>query len=157
MPNSQRSLIDAVEAGRAQYAAGANDMAKGASRPARRNALCNALGRTLSANGWVGRIYTLSSNTEGKGVLAIELAPDVYVKTWNNAFSDIGDRTLIDPGSQVFGSASSMRRGQLVRFSGTFLRSETDCIKEVSNTLSGSMREPEFLFRFSGIDAWASP
>src|SRR3954447_3015699 len=50
--------------------------------------------------------------------------------------SDISDQTLIDPGSALFAKISTLKVGQKVVFSGTFTRSETDCIKETSLTLS---------------------
>jgi hypothetical protein len=47
----------------------------------------------------------------------------------------------------------NLQNGQTVRFSGQFFRDDTDCIRETSLTMSGSMREPEFLFRFSDISS----
>src|SRR4051812_28897335 len=65
--------------------------------------------------------------------------------------SDISDQTLIDPGSALFAKISTLKVGQKVVFSGTFTRSETDCIKETSLTLSGSINKPEFILRFSEV------
>jgi hypothetical protein len=44
-----------------------------------------------------------------------------------------------------------MEKGDPVKFSGTFVRDEADCIKEGSLTQNGSMTEPEFIFRFSRV------
>jgi hypothetical protein len=45
-----------------------------------------------------------------------------------------------------------MRRGDQVRFSGDFIRNDTDCVKETSLTLAGSMTDPDFLFRFGDVE-----
>jgi hypothetical protein len=73
------------------------------------------------------------------------------VQTWNNALSDIEDDTLIDPKSALFAKASALSVGQEVTFSGAFRPYTTDCIREGSLTLSGSITEPEFIFRFSDV------
>jgi hypothetical protein len=58
---------------------------------------------------------------------------------------------LLDPESDVFKAASMLNKGQRVRFSGSFFRNRIDCVKEKSLTLSGSMDDPEYLFRFAEI------
>lgn len=151
-PQAEQALVAAVEAARQQYDAGANDMAKGAARPMRARATCQALGE-LAARDWVGHIQTLSSNGDGKGVLAISIGSDVILKTWNNDLSDAGDQTMIDPTSSLFAAASSLKEGDLVRFSGSFIPSNTDCVEEGSLTLEGSIDKPEYIFRFSSISA----
>lgn len=150
LPPSQRAFIAAVEAGQTAYRSGANDMQKGAARPARAKAICSTLS-SKAVSDWVGQVYKLSSNGDGKGVLSIKIAKDVTVATWNNAVSDIGDKTLIEPDSALFGRASSLSQGQWVKFSGTFRPSSVDCVLEGSITLSGSLTEPDFIFRFSEI------
>lgn len=150
MPREQTSVIAAVDAARQQYAAGSNDMAKGAARPARARAVCAALPNRV-ANGWIGGVDSLSTNGEGKGVLKLEIDRDIHVKTWNNSLSDIADKTLIDPSSNLFATASKLQEGQLVRFSGNFFDSQTDCIRDSSLSLSGSIRNPEFIFSFQTL------
>jgi hypothetical protein len=150
MPDVEMQFIAAIENARSVYKSGANDMAKGAARPLRAKELC-ALLRSSTASNWVGKISTLSTNGDGKGVLAIEIGKDIVIKTWNNAVSDAGDRTLIDPASPLFSRASSLSEGKQVVFSGTFRPSSTDCVKEGSLTMSGSLMKPEFIFRFSDV------
>jgi hypothetical protein len=150
MPSDEAATVAAVEAAREQYASAANDMAKGASRPTRAKAICAAL-NGLSIDGWVGRVAKLDSNGEGKGVLSVQIGHDVFAKTWNNAISDIGANTLIEPSSPLFAAASRLRVGQLVRFGGSLFQDEADCIREASLTFSGSIREPEFIFKFTSI------
>lgn len=150
MPDTQKAFVAAIESGRQQYAAGTNDMAKGAARPARGRALCSSLPNGRVVN-WVGRISTLSSNSDGKGVLTVEFGPDMYLGTWNNSLSDVGDGTLIDPSSALFAVASSMRKGDWVWFSGSFSKANPDCYREKSLTMAGSMQDPNFVMRFSSI------
>lgn len=150
MPSSQQAFVRIVAAARAAYSAAPNDMAKGATRTTRGSDICRAMPSRAVAN-WTGTIDLLSSNSDGKGVLRIEIARDVTVGTWNNALSDVGDRTLLDPGDPVARAAMVMQRRQAVRFSGTFFRGDPDCFRESSITQSGSMTDPVFIFRFSEL------
>jgi hypothetical protein len=148
---TQQRFLLAIERARDEYRSAANDMAKGATRHNRARALCAALGRRYTIDGWTGTISTLSSNSNGLGVLGIELAQDVHIQTWNNAFSDVIDKTLINPASYLFQSASRMRIGDKVRFSGNLFASEVDCVKEASVTLHGSLTAPAFIMRFQAV------
>jgi hypothetical protein len=146
----QSLFVAAVDKWRSAFEAGANDMAKGAARPARARDLCNIV-RNRSIIGWIGTVTTLSSNNDGKGVLAMKIGRDIELKTWNNSFSDLGDRTLLEPGTGIFQRATVLRKGQRVAVSGAFIASDTDCVRETSLTITGSMTEPEFLLRFTDI------
>ena len=115
-------------------------------------ALCKMLS-SHRVQDWVGTIYELSSNSEGKGVLSVQISDNVYIKTWNNKLSDIGHDTLIDPNSSLFKTLSGLSEGNKIKFSGSFLPSDTDCIREGSLTLSGSMTEPEFIMQFERVQS----
>ena len=108
-------------------------MAQGAARPARAKEICAAF-KDLQVSKWLGEVETLSSNTDGLGVLSIQIAQGISIKTWNNALSDSEDRTLIDPDSTVFKQAIALKKGQKVTFGGQFFRNPTDCIREGSFT-----------------------
>jgi hypothetical protein len=128
-----------------------NDMQRGGIKNKRDKDIC-ALMKSLAVQHWVGTVKTVDANSDGKGVLAIQIAEDVFVKTWNNALSDITDQTLIDPNTELFKVASSMQSGQSVNFSGRFFTgTEGDCIEESSLTLRGKLRQPEFIFKFSSV------
>jgi RNA polymerase subunit RPABC4/transcription elongation factor Spt4 len=150
MPADEVALLAAVAVARQQYDAGANDMAKGAARPARAQALCAVIGNR-TAHDWVGKVVTLNTNGDGKGVFGVEIADDTTLATWNNDFSDVGYHTLIEPSSPLFGETIALHTNQVVRFSGTFSPSETDCIQEQSVTLYGSLSSPKFVFRLSSV------
>jgi hypothetical protein len=143
-------LIDIVADARQAYRAGANDMAKGAARPARAHALCAVFPR-LDVNDWTGKVAVLSTNNDGRGILSVEIAKDVQITTWNNALSDASSNTLLAPDSALFRKAVALHVGQSVTFAGTFFAATPDCIKESSLTIEGAMTKPEFIFRFSNL------
>jgi hypothetical protein len=151
LPATESSFIQAVVRAREDSQTAANDMQKGGIKAIRDRTLCNTL-TSLAVSDWVGTVKTVDSNSDGKGVLAIEIAPDVLVKTWNNDLSDIGSNTLIEPGTAVFTAASAMKSGQLVSFSGNFLSGVSgDCVSESSLTLDGKLQSPEFIFQFASV------
>jgi hypothetical protein len=135
MPLEETVFIKAVADARAAYEAASNDLAAGGVRAQRKSAICGAL-PSLSVENWQGTIDTLSSNSEGKGVVYIQLAPDVIVGTSNNAITDelLGNHTLIEPNTALFGILAKLQTGTEVRFSGSFFHSDADCVYEVSMT-----------------------
>jgi hypothetical protein len=150
-PDEERKLVIAVEQARDAYGAGANDMIKGAARVARAKAICAVL-NGLQVRDWLGTVDTLSSNSDGLGVLSIKISNGIWVKTWNNSISDSTDSTLINPGSELFRQAAALKTGQVVTFSGHLFHGDSDCIRESSITMAGSMNEPEFIFRFAHVE-----
>jgi hypothetical protein len=144
-------LFGAVDSGSGAWT---NEMAQGGTRAQRRIAICQSLnvpGQGVLVSNWVGQIDKLSSNSDGKGVLYVSHAPNIWVETWNNDFSDSSHHTLIPPLSQLFAVISQMKEGDEVVFSGTFFASDVDCVEEHSMGLQGSMSEPEFIFRFTSV------
>ena len=150
MPRDQVAFVKVIEAARTQYAAGINEMAKGAARPTRARALCNAL-PSRNVTGWVGQVTDLTTNGDGKGVLTLEVGPSISFKTWNNSLSDISDRTLIEPSSKLFSVATALQDGQIVRFGGHLYASSTDCFEEASMSLARSVQDPDFIFSFQTL------
>jgi hypothetical protein len=110
-PPAQAAFLAAVTQARDQFKAARNDMERSEARVARKTAICLALPQH-TARDWIGRIYRLSSNSEGNVVVGIAIGPEVYVTTWNNSISDIGDNTLIPPGSPVFQGSRSDAAGR---------------------------------------------
>ena len=156
LPPSETSFIEVVSTAQGNSQRTENDMQKGGVKATRDKAICNTM-TSPEVRDWIGTIQTIDSNSDGKGVLAISIAPDVLIKTWNNAISDIETHTLLEPGSPVFQTASALKVGQRVAFSGSFLQgNEGDCFLEGSMTLDGKLRSPEFIFQFSKISAYSS-
>ncbi|MFA6966112.1 hypothetical protein [Bosea sp. (in: a-proteobacteria)] len=145
----QQLFIQAVERGRAAYAAGANEMAKGGARPARAKEICAALA-DIKVSGWTGVVRELSSNSHGKGVLSVDIGQGILLGTTTIDFGDWND-TLIAPGSALFQKAAALAPKQRVSFSGLLVRNDVDCVQEKSLTLAGSMKAPEFLFKFTDL------
>jgi hypothetical protein len=163
VPDDEKAFLAAINNGYQQYQAGANEMPKGAARPALATAICQALRRNFHVTDWVGTISKLSSNSDGKGVLTIQISNGTYVPTNNNTFSDTlgGDiPTLIEPSSELFKTVSGLEVDQSVHFSGTFQgahgylaehSSQPDCVKESSLTMQGAMTSPEFVMQFETV------
>lgn len=150
MPQDQRQFIDIVERFDRAYAQADTDIAKAATRAQRAKAICGAI-RTPLVQNWTGTVLKVSSNRDGKGVLELTLATHTRVTTWNDPIADIGDNTLIDPKTPLFAQVVLLKKNKQVLFSGSFLPDSMDCFRETSMTLSDSMDQPEFLFRFSDI------
>lgn len=153
---NQKRFIQVVQEAQSDSRSAANEMQRGGVKARRDKAICDLVLNSggLKVSNWIGKITNLSANGDGKGVLGIEIAPNVSVKTWNNSISDSFHHTLISPSSKLFQKASAMQVGQLVLFSGSFhsaLGTESECIYEASISLSGKISQPEFIMTFSDI------
>nr|VFJ66825.1 MAG: zinc-ribbon domain-containing protein [Candidatus Kentron sp. DK] len=150
IPSDQVQFIDAVEKFSNDFRDAKNELQQSALRDQRRSEL-SKLVRARTVSSWVGTISQLGTNTEGKAILSIQVSPDIEIKTWNNALSDINSNTLIAKSSELYSSLFNLSRGQQVEFSGDFFSSKIDYIEETSMTIQGSMRNPEFLFKFKSV------
>ena len=151
LPQLQADFLKVIERARQMYAAGDTDLQKGAARPTRAKALCALLsGRRVER--WVGTVERLTTNSAGRGVISIDAGQKTHLMTYSNALSDYGDDTMLDPDGRLFSVAMSLKKGDKITFSGSFLPGERDCIREVSLTMAGSIREPWFIFRFAHIN-----
>ena len=150
VPESQQKFLSLMDDFAAKYKAAPNEMAQGALRPQRAKAVC-ALLKNGRVKDWVGTVQKLSSNNEGKGVLYISMSKIANANTWNNSLSDLGDKTLITPGTELHEAAIQLSRGQKIIFSGTFVKGDKDCFRESSLTQYGSMTDPDWIFRFSSV------
>ena len=146
----QELFVKAVQRAQSGSASAKNKMQKGALLAERTKAICSIL-RNTKVDNWRGKITQISANSDGKGVLKIEIGPDVFVKTWNNSFSDGRDKTLLEPGSPLFNKVANMDTNTKVVFSGYFLIDRENCIKESSLSLDGKLKDPEFIFRFTDV------
>lgn len=149
-PDQQKAFITAVTEGQRAAQSAKNDMQKGGAKAKRDDSICAVLS-DLKVTDWTGTLETIDSNSDGKGVVAVKIAKDVKITTWNNALSDLEDKTLLEPGTELFNKVSGLSRGAKVKFSGQFFRDESDCIGEQSLTLDGKLEEPEFTFRFEDL------
>lgn len=150
-PDKEQSFVGVVRGYIKKSNDAKNDLQIAALKTERNRKICQVLNGNYSVNNWVGKVNKLGSSGDGKGVVNIEIAKRVVIKTWNNDFSDGGSNTLIDQNTALFQRALNLNVGDLVKFSGSFFRDKNECIRETSLTQNGGMTEPEFVFKFSDI------
>lgn len=124
-----------------------NDIQRGAVLAARNEAICRDV--PMSVTGWRGTVRTLSADSEGNGILVVELAPGITL-TNERGFSE-RHATLLKPGTADFQVATSLAAGETIQFDGSFMPGDPTCIDEGSFTLDGKLLEPEFLFIFRAL------
>lgn len=118
---------------------------------ARRAAMICRTVRNLQVQNWLGTVDQTGTAPNGGGILSISVMPEVDFGTAPSAQAPEAGKTLLAVGSQVFQSAQALHPGQQVRFSGALVASPKDCVQDAANTLSGSMRDPWFLIKFSSV------
>lgn len=149
-PDQQRDFVSIVNVFKADFETAKNEIQQSMSRDRRAKEIGDLISSTTISK-WFGTIKSIETTSEGKGVLMINVGNNVYVGTWNNALSDYLDGTLIEKSDPVYAALANMKAGDKIIFSGKFIRSHEDGVKERSITIRGSMQEPEFLFKFSNI------
>lgn len=154
MPPSQQQFCEAITTGRQEYDAarrsGANELKLSKLRSIRTAAVLAAVpGGTVKD--WVATVETLQTNGEGKAVFVVQLPCDVKLGTWNNALSDIVDNSLIPQSSPLFDAIAELNTGTKLRVSGKLAEGDVDGYREASVTELGSMTDPVYILRFSGI------
>ena len=153
MPADEVSFNAIIQSAQSESSTTQNDMQKGGIKAIRDKAICKLI-KKLKVKNWVGEIVKITANSDGKGIIELAVAKNITVKTWNNDLSDWDDHSLLSPESKVFKAASSMNTGDMVHFTGSFIAGTGgECVKEGSLTLTGKLAEPEFIFKFSNIEA----
>ncbi len=104
---------------------------------------------------FIGKLVTIGTDEGGKNAY-IEIksevgGKEVTYKTWNNALSDMVDKTMIKLGSDIYKQLESVSQDDLVIFSGILLQDKTRGVREASLTEQGSATDPEILIRFTSI------
>ena len=151
LPASETAFVTAVQRG--QDVGTANDIRLVEAKQARNAALCKAVPSRV-AHDWVGTLTKVDTVLGGdSGVVEVKVADGVTIGTWNNGLSDLGDHTLLAPGSPLYRKLARLDPGDSVRFSGRFLPDSDECLRESSLTDTGSMQTPSFIFRFSALSA----
>ncbi|WP_426610580.1 hypothetical protein [Bradyrhizobium sp. McL0616] len=101
---------------------------------------------------WIGKLVRLTTNGDGKGVVVVEIAPGIVVKTFSTSLSDAGSDTLVEPDTKLYFALGEAVQGDYVKFSGSFFAKATDCFLEDSLTMNGSLSSPEFIMRFINVE-----
>ncbi|MFE5335351.1 DUF2510 domain-containing protein [Isoptericola sp. NPDC056573] len=150
-PRSEREFVAIVTDGFGTFDEADTDLQQSEAIRKRNEKICSEVGST--ADGWTGVVADVGANGEGKAWVEIEVAPHVTVHTWNNALSDAFDDTLIAPGSSMFDNLVALQEGDTVTFSGEFVRDDDACVQTTNVTQYFSGIDPQFLMRFSAVDA----
>ncbi len=150
-PEIQKQFIAIIEDGRKKIGDSKTDLQKASALRDRDKALCAILS-SYSATDWIGEIEEIGANGEGKAHVSITIADDIKVKTWNNAFSDLFDDTLIPESSPVFAQVLPLEDGNKIKFSAKFLRGRDTCLKQGNLTDFYYGREPEFIVQITNVE-----
>ena len=150
-PTLQDKFVELTLQAREDFRAAATDLQEAEIYRLRDQALCEALGDDLIAEGWVGEISSIGANGDGDAYVEIEVADDVEIGTFNNVLSDLMYSTLIDRGTDMHTTLLSLERGDEVYFSGEFMSGSETCLYNKRLTEDGSLRDPSFLMRFWAI------
>lgn len=151
LPVNQTDFVAVIENYAEQFRKASNELQESTLRDQRRVAMMDALNSERVIKGWKGTLQKLETNTEGKAIISVRLSPTIKLVTWNNALSDMADQTMIEKGTAPYTALANMSVGDAVEFSGSFLSSGQDGVRETSLTIRGAMTAPDFLFRFSDI------
>jgi hypothetical protein len=146
----QAKFIEIIEAAKDTIGDAETDLQRNVALRARDKDLCATLENGKATN-WTGLIDDVGANGEGKAYVEIKIADRIKIKTWNNAFSDFSDNTLIPTSSSFFDNLVAMKKGDSVSFSATFLKGSNSCLTKANLTEVFYGISPEFVVKFSGI------
>ncbi len=150
-PADQNMFIELITTSMKDFLNAKNEVQESMARDKRKVALQNSsINRSIQS--WIGKIDRLSTNSEGKAILYVKINQDISLATMNNSFSDSNYNTLIDKSSNMYLTLSDLSVGDVIEFSGSFFPSKQDHFHETSLTIQGSMKQPEFLFKFHTIN-----
>jgi hypothetical protein len=158
IPASQKTFITMVDSFKEPYDNADTEIKKTNVRFGRKDALSNFFSQagSLQFDGWAGQVQKITTESDGSAYISIKLeGTNIEIKTWNNSLSDIMSHTMIQRNDPLYQSLMNLKEGDQVLVSGTFVASDNndhpDYIVEQSLTEEGSMKEPEFLVKFSQI------
>ena len=149
-PAIQAKFIKIIETAKDTIGNSETDLQRNVALRARDKDLCATLGNS-KATKWTGLIKNVGANGEGKAYVEIEIANRIKIKTWNNAFSDLSDNTLIPESSSFFDNLVAMKKGDLVNFSAIFLKGNNSCLTKANLTEAFYGISPEFIVKFSNV------
>lgn len=151
LPEQENTFINAIQAGIEAAENSNTELQRGAALSQRDNLICSLLPPGKRISEWIGTVAHIGANSDGHGILEIEIANKITVATWNNAISDVMHETLIDPSSPIFPIAASLQKGDMVKFAGEFFTDHETCLHTQNLGLRGKISQPTFVFRFSAL------
>ena len=153
VPAAQQAMSDAVEQGRLDAEDAESDLQRANVLNVRSETMCDSV-PDGAVDQWVGTVVTVDANGEGKAVVVVSIEDDIEIGTWNNAFSDISDNTLIEQGTPLYDAALELVPGDVVKFSGT-LKSGSEgndtCYYTSNLTEVMSIESPDYIISFSDL------
>ncbi|MFJ2661692.1 hypothetical protein [Arthrobacter koreensis] len=149
-PADQQAFLDTFEAGKAAYEAAGTELQRSVALTDRDAQMCAVSGQGSMTN-WTGKILEIGANNDGLAHVKIELSEGVKVQTWNNAFSDLTDNTLIPQNAPFFSTLAGMSEGTLVTFAAQTVPSPSSCLTRSNLTDVFYAIDPNFIVRFSDI------
>jgi len=153
VPAAQQAMTDAVAQGRLDAEDAETDLQRANVLNVRSDSMCETV-PDGAVQEWVGTVVTVDANGEGKAVVVVSIEDDIEIGTWNNAFSDISDNTLIEQGTPLYEAALALAPGDTVTFSGT-LKSGTEgndeCYYASNLTETMSIDSPDYIITFSDL------
>tara|TARA_B110000305_G_C19318146_1_gene577537 strand:+ start:350 stop:880 length:531 start_codon:yes stop_codon:yes gene_type:complete len=144
---NQSKFISIIDEYKNKYSPNSNELKTNKLLIDRDNKLCNEI--SLSVNNWIGKIKSIDTNMEGKGILAVIIDKGIFIETWNNAFSDLMDNTLIEVDSKVYNQLMEFNNNQQIKFSGSFISNSNGCFRLKNLSKKSKLIKPSFTFKFS--------
>ena len=153
VPATQQAMTDAVARARSEAESAETDLQRANVLNVRSDTLCTTV-PDGAVQGWIGTVRSVDANGEGKAVVVLGIEDDIEIATWNNAFSDLNDNTLIEQGTELYDAALALAPGDAVQFSGT-LKSGSEandaCYYTSNLTETMSIDSPDFIINFSDL------
>ncbi|GAA1487489.1 TM2 domain-containing protein [Brachybacterium sacelli] len=153
VPATQQAMSDAVAQGRSEAENAETDLQRANVLTVRSESMCESISDG-AVEDWVGTVVTVDANGEGKAVVTLSIEEDIEIGTWNNAFSDMSDNTLIEQGSPLYDSALALAPGDTVTFSGTLKsgnEGNDECYYASNMTEAMSIDSPDYIITFSAL------
>ena len=147
-PAQQKQFIEIVKKGAEAYKSAKTDLKSSVALRKRDKDACAVLSN-YKANDWVGTIKRIGANSEGKAYIEIEIDSGIRVQTWNNAFSDISDNTLIPEDSKVFNAIMDGDSGSKITFSAQFIKGKKSCLTGANLTEYFYATDPKFIVKIT--------
>ena len=146
---NQINFIKIINDSRAGYSSSYNDLKVSKILLDRNDLLCKTTSQIV--NDWEGKIKKITTNQQGKGILSVIIDKGIFIETWNNAFSDLYDNTLIETDSKVYTQLLELNKGDSILFSGNFIENSSECFGTQNFTNRSKISKPEFTFIFTNI------
>lgn len=151
-PKGMLDLVTVLNSFSGKYLEAQNELQKSALRTERQAELRKQFVDRQVVN-WVASIADMRTDSNRDALLILALDDTKFTLPKSRPISISVSNTMfpVKHGSDLYNRLASFKRGAVVFFSGEFIESQADYLKENSITERGSMISPEFDFRFSDI------